>query len=116
MLADDPGSAVLTLTSRGLMALQAVGRKRHASPFPIDGRSIVALWRDDAGRAEELECPPYSQAVWLKVRGHRVPNYTLDGRSDCTSVSWRYAHHEPISVNAEKFSDLLGPYDALLRR
>ena len=86
VLAEDPGSSVLTLSSLGLIKrCQAfVGtREDAANPIP----RAVALWRDDVsgpvpiilgedetGRPEEAAC--------LTLYEHRHEELTLDGRSD----------------------------------
>jgi hypothetical protein len=75
VLADDPGSAVLTLTSLGMV---------RRSMEPGESRSMpVALWKDSAaGGARELALPHGSHGLVLELRCVPEENWTLDGRSD----------------------------------
>jgi hypothetical protein len=74
VLADDPGSAVLTLTSLGMI---------RRSMGPGESRAMpVALWKDSAGPATELGLPQGSHALLLTLRTLNEENWTLDGRSD----------------------------------
>lgn len=94
-LAEDPGSAVLTLTSKGLMARQhRLGL--HVSSDPSD--RVIALWRDDGSQQREIACPDDCQGVLLSLSGTRTVDRTLDGRTDGTAVSWRYARHQALKV------------------
>ena len=61
-LADDPGSAVLTLTSRGLIErVNAMGRR---SP-----NNAVALWKDDVNSVSSLNLPRGAAALLLTLSG-----------------------------------------------
>jgi hypothetical protein len=74
VLADDPGSAVLTLTSLGMV---------RRSMRPGESRAMpVALWKDSAGSATELALPQGSHGLLLTLRTLDEENWTLDGRSD----------------------------------
>ena len=79
ILAEDPGSSVLTLTSRGLMTRQMLIETWPASE---KDRFVIALWRDDYGEPLEIECPLDAHGVWLKLWGRRARDKTLDGRVD----------------------------------
>jgi len=74
VLADDPGSAVLTLTSLGMVRRSM--KPGESRPMP------VALWKDSAGVAQELALPQGSHGLVLDLRCSREKNWTLDGRSD----------------------------------
>jgi hypothetical protein len=74
VLSEDPGSAILTVTSAAL-----VDRSSRAVRNP--SRSI-ALWRDSTGDTEELELPVGAHALCLSLRESRKHEVTLDGRSD----------------------------------
>jgi hypothetical protein len=74
VLADDPGSAVLTLTSLGMV-------RRSMKPGESRGMP-VALWKDSAGSATQLALPQGSHALLLTLRTLDEENWTLDGRSD----------------------------------
>jgi hypothetical protein len=74
VLADDPGSSILTVTSLG-MALRSV-------PPGMTPRRTIALWKDPAEGAREIDLEPDAQAVVLTVAAEFVEEFTADGRSD----------------------------------
>lgn len=74
VLADDPGSAVLTLTSLGLIL-------RSNMPSEKGCRSI-ALWKESLGSATELELPDGAHSLLLTLSPRKETNFTADGRSD----------------------------------
>lgn len=111
ILAEDPGSAVLTLTSRGLMTRQH--RFGSNQSRDVNDRAI-ALWRDDLNsEPKELACGLGAQAIRLTVFGTKVVDCTLDGRTDETAVAWRYANHAPVSLpnGRTEYADILGEDD-----
>ncbi|MFO7561531.1 MAG: hypothetical protein R6X02_02710 [Enhygromyxa sp.] len=73
-LADDPGSSILTVTSLG-MALRSV-------PPGMTPRRTVALWKDPAEGAREVDLEPGAEAVVLTVAAEFVEEFTADGRTD----------------------------------
>lgn len=115
ILAEDPGSAVLTLTSRGLMT-----RQHRIGKYLSKGGEdrIVALWRDD-DRTDPIEiaCPMEFHAVRLTLSGVPVVDRTLDGREDHSAVAWRYANHAPVLLeNANsQFPNILGDDELALQ-
>lgn len=110
VLAEDPGCAALTLTSRGLMTLQhRVGTHRSNG----DDR-IIGLWRDDAEtRPIALKCPYDSQAVLLTIVEEDAEDIALDGRVDAEARAWRHVGNVPIRVQDAKtnHSSVLGAED-----
>ena len=74
VLADDPGSSILTVTSLG-MALRSV-------PPGMTPRRTVALWKDPAEGAREIDLEPGADAVVLNIAAEFVEEFTADGRSD----------------------------------
>jgi hypothetical protein len=78
VLADDPGSSVLTLTCLGMV-------RRSAMPGDVEPRQI-ALWKEAGGRAQELKLPPGAHALLLTIAKSDEDNFTLDGRSDHKST------------------------------
>jgi hypothetical protein len=73
VLADDPGSAVLTLTSYGMAA--SAGRKGR------EPSAAVALWKDSArGGLQEISLAPHAEAILLQLQSERVIRRTADGR------------------------------------
>ncbi|MDI4232506.1 hypothetical protein OZ411_06740 [Bradyrhizobium sp. Arg237L] len=74
VLADDPGSAVLTLTSLGMV-------RRSSMPADPESREI-ALWKEPTGKARSLRLPKGDHALLLTLTSRLVEQFTLDGRSD----------------------------------
>lgn len=76
VLADDPGSSVLTLTSVGMVDL-CRGPRRMLEARP------VALWKDAiSGGPYELNLPADADALLLCLGVDRREEWTADGRSD----------------------------------
>jgi hypothetical protein len=71
VLADDPGSSVLTLTPYGFAR-----RARHGHP----PSSVVALWKDFAGGLRELALAEGAQAMLLTTRADPSRRRSADGR------------------------------------
>jgi len=74
VLADDPGSAVLTLTSLGMV-------RRSVDPGQEEPCEI-ALWKEASGVARELKLPKGDHALLLTLAQSTQEQFTLDGRSD----------------------------------
>lgn len=72
VLADDPGAAVLTLTSYGMAR-----RSRPASHAPSP---VIALWTDARGGAREISLEPGAHGVLLTVCGDVATRRSADGR------------------------------------
>jgi hypothetical protein len=72
VLADDPGSAVLTLTSYG-MVQRSRPRQRDVSP-------VVALWKDPSRGVREIPLEAGAHAVLLTVCMDRATRRSADGR------------------------------------
>jgi hypothetical protein len=72
VLADDPGSAVLTLTAFGM-----VDRSRPPGFAPS---RVVALWKDPASGFREISLDPGAAGVLLSTRIDGTTRYTADGR------------------------------------
>lgn len=109
VLAEDPGSSVLTVTSRALIARQQAVSKLKGEEIPEN--NSIALWRDDHHRRlMPLQCPPEAQAVWLKLWSSPVNDTTLDGRIDRTGKTWTYAEHVALQL-----PDAVKRYPAVLR-
>ncbi len=97
VVADDPGSSVLTLTSYGL-----VERSNHNRR---DGSESVALWKDDTGQVRELACPRSDHAVLLTLSGREAKEFTLDARPNVETCAWRYHGHRTIRLAGRKMKD-----------
>lgn len=76
VLADDPGSSVLTLTS--------VGMSQLSRPPSIQGRSrAMALWKDaKTGEAVTINLPANEDGVILSLSRERETEWAADGRDD----------------------------------
>jgi hypothetical protein len=73
VLTDDPGSAVLTLTSHGMVA-NAWRGDRPAS-------SVVALWKDNSDRPVEIALEPGAQGILLGLDRRPAIRRAADGRA-----------------------------------
>lgn len=74
VLADDPGSSVLTLTSLGMTELSRPPGKLVSH--------VVALWKEASEDAIEIEMPPGADALVLCLSKDREKQWTADGRHD----------------------------------
>jgi hypothetical protein len=75
VLAEDPGSSVLTVTSLGM--------SQKSKPIIGDpGSRVIALWRDYLQGFKELAIPPDSDCAVLSISPHLRTEWTADGRSD----------------------------------
>ncbi len=72
VLADDPGSSVLTLTSLG-MVKRCLPRGRTPS-------RVIALWKDSRRGVQELALDPSARGLLLSICGFKEKEWTADGR------------------------------------
>jgi hypothetical protein len=72
VLADDPGSAVLTLTSFGMV--------QRSRPHGRDSSPVIALSKDPVRGLREIRLEPGAQGVLLTVCGSRTTRRSDDGR------------------------------------
>jgi hypothetical protein len=81
VLADDPGSSVLTLSSLGMVLL--------SKPFDKPASRVVGLWKDYTSRdAVEIELPPRKKGVVLSLTRQLREEFSADGRSDEKSTAY----------------------------
>ena len=73
VLADDPGSAVLTLTSSGMVA--------NAWPEGRPPSSVVALWKDNARGLREISLHADAEGILLGLHRHQAIRRAADGRT-----------------------------------
>lgn len=95
VLADDPGSSVLTLTSLGLINRQ----RNNSSACPWS----IGLWKDHRSDAQEIVLPPGHHAIALTLNPHAERAFTIDGRERKESVSWRLGGIHPIRLESAEF-------------
>jgi hypothetical protein len=74
VLADDPGSAVLTLTSLGMAV-------RCTAPGKTESR-VIALWKGQDSSWAPIELTEGAMAVLLSISAETREEFTADGRSD----------------------------------
>lgn len=93
VLADDPGSSVLTLTSFGLI-------ERSSKSRDYTSRSI-GMWREPDGETREIALPKGCHAQLLTLRSEYTEERTLDSRSDNgdSAIVWKFAGLTPIKAN-----------------
>ena len=94
-LADDPGSAVLTFTSLGL-----VDRTNATAAFPSS--RAIALWKDDTGRTREIICPSSAQSVVISLKSEKATDRTLDGRENSDTRRWLFDYQRPIQLPGDQ--------------
>jgi hypothetical protein len=81
-LADDPGSSVLSVTSRGMSKLS---RPRAGAPRS----NVVALWKDaQSGVPVEIELPSDASALVINITVNYREEWTADGRSDSGTTGY----------------------------
>lgn len=79
VLADDPGSSVLTITCAGM-----VDRSNYMQANP---RRSVGLWRHANGHMQELFLPKQHYGLLLTLRSVEEEQFSLDHRSDGSLTS-----------------------------
>ena len=107
ILAEDPGSAVLTMTSKAMM-----NRQDRLGIFRSHGDKdrVIALWRDDSKTTpEEIFCGKDQYGVLLTLSGSHVVDESLDGRQDPSVVAWRFAGQRQLGLGdlAPKFAEIV---------
>jgi hypothetical protein len=72
VLADDPGSAVMTLTSYGMV--------QRSRPRGREASSVIALWKDPSTGVHEIPLDAGAHAVLLTICMDRATRRSADGR------------------------------------
>jgi hypothetical protein len=83
VLADDPGSAVGTLTSYGMV--------QRSRPHGRDSSPVVGLWKDPVRGLREVPLEPGAQGVLLTLCGGRATRRSADGRHPVDNVTEYFA-------------------------
>lgn len=92
VLAEDPGTSVLTFTSFGLLA-----RQNDRQGFGQS--SSIGLWKDEVSGVTKLELHREADAILLSLKATQKEERTLDGRRDGgSSLRWEYDGHMPVSA------------------
>jgi hypothetical protein len=79
VFADDPGSAVATLTSYGMV--------QRCRPHGRDASPVVGLWKDPVRGLREVSLEPGAQAVLFTTCGGRATRRSADGRHPVDNVT-----------------------------
>jgi len=79
VLADDPGSAVLTLTSFGMT--------ERSRPHGRDASRVIALWKDPDRGLREIHLEPSAQGVLLSLCLDRTKRRSADGRTPVANAT-----------------------------
>ena len=87
VLADDPGSAVLTLTSFGMA--------QRSQPAAHDPSPVIALMKDADRGTREISLKPGSHGVLLTLSGDRATRRSVDGRGPVTTGT----HYSAVAVH-----------------
>jgi hypothetical protein len=81
VLADDPGAAVCTLSSFGMV--------QRSRPSGREPSRVVALWKDPARGTREIALDPGAQGVVITTCGARAARATVDGRKPVdNAIEW----------------------------
>jgi hypothetical protein len=72
VLADDPGSAVATLTAYGMM--------RRCRPYGQTSSSVVGLWKDPVRGIREVPLEAGAHGILMTICGERATRRTADSR------------------------------------
>lgn len=93
VLAEDPGSSVLSITSAGMVDRSNLGERNPAR--------AIGLWRHDQGSNTELYLPAGHHGLVLTVKAKEDEQYSLDHRSDLkTTRRWKLETVTPLAVDA----------------
>ncbi len=76
VLAEDPGSSVLTLTSLGMARLS-----RPVNHDPNRSTDVIGLWRDPMNGSVEIRLPTGRNAAVLTIQRKEISTATADGRT-----------------------------------
>jgi len=91
VLAEDPGSAVLTLTNLGMI-------ERSALPN-VPNRAVVGLWKDRHGDPKELILPANHHGLVLSLNCSEKRQVTLDHRrAPNPTIEYRLGAMRPVAL------------------
>jgi hypothetical protein len=94
VLADDPGSSVLTLTSLGMCT---ASRLLDANPDTKPSR-VVALWKDSLSGPREISLAEGSDGIVLCVRREYREEWAADGRPDDGNTAY-LRYHRTVQIS-----------------
>jgi hypothetical protein len=79
VLADDPGTSVLTVTSLGMCVRS---RPAQTGPTPFTASRVIGLWKDKLYGFREISLPEKTEGCVLSLSFEAREEFTADGRSD----------------------------------
>src|SRR3712207_39911 len=79
VLADDPGSAVLTLSAFGMV--------QRSRPAGVPPSAVVAMWKDPARGLREISLDPGAHGVLVSMAAGRARRRCADGRMPVDNVT-----------------------------
>jgi hypothetical protein len=82
VLADDPGSSVLTLSSFGMV--------ERSRPAGREASRVIALWKDPTTGIREIPLEPGAHGVLLTVSFNRATRYAADRRWPVDNSTFAY--------------------------
>jgi hypothetical protein len=94
VLADDPGSSVLTLSSFGMV--------ERSRPEGREASRVVALWKDPTTGVREIPLEPGAHGVLLTVSFDRATRYAADRRWPVDNSTFAYG----VAVHQVRASDV----------
>ena len=110
VLADDPGSSVLSMSSFGL--INRSNRKRLTFTGKETSQAI-ALWRDDTGYMKDIQLEEEHHAVVVSLTEYPISETTLDGRSNSGhSTSLRLTGVRQIQCRLDTFANVTKEWNA----
>lgn len=96
VLAEDPGSSVLSITCSGMVDLSNLGERSPAR--------AVGLWRHEGGSNTELYLPQGHHGLVLTVRAKEDEQFSLDHRTDGKATKrWVLETITPLAAPANWF-------------
>ncbi len=107
ILAEDPGTAVLSLTSKGMAekSKHYSDSPNHAAPKESENGVVVGLWKDKIRGSKELTITLNNDAIEFTISAEYQEEFTLDGRTDHTNASvFRMDTLRPAQVNFTEYN------------
>lgn len=106
VLADDPGTSVLSLTSLG-MAKRSKMSSLESPTYTNSPNHVVALWKDSKNGNKEIAIPDendqFRKGFLLTITAKFKEEFTIDGRSDnCCASEFEIDTCFPVTLWAKK--------------
>ncbi len=102
-LADDPGTAVLSLTSFG-MASRSIKYEHQENSTDINDECVVGLWKDMIRGWKELSLNKGKDALRFTISATMIEEITLDRRTDHKNAS--VFRMDSVKIVQEKFEEV----------